>query len=158
MAFQNPSNASVYSTSRCSIGKNLGRHKRICKDNKYISLVLMKNNNSPSMEAYRMQTFNRARFLQIFSLNLLTVLELDKIAALTTKEVVEKKSITETISEGVSKIFTRKGDQDASYKKDSDSKSSAGIKHGEPLSEDQEETAEALIEKLRARQQAGSKE
>jgi len=35
--------------------------------------------------------------------------------------------------------------------------SSTGMKHAEPLSEDEEQTAEALIEKLKARQQPEQK-
>ncbi|GJD09579.1 hypothetical protein Gasu2_38240 [Galdieria sulphuraria] len=118
----------------------------------------MQNSKHSSIDTYEMNTLSRAQFLQLFSLNLLSILGLDKTALSTKTTVVEKKSLTETISEGLSKILTRKeGNQDVSYKKDGNSKSATGMKHAEPLSEDEEETAEALIEKLRSRQQSEPK-
>ncbi|GJQ09330.1 hypothetical protein GpartN1_g1121.t1 [Galdieria partita] len=155
MAFQVPSNILTCRTKSYVAEKDSISQKKSYRYRRYTSLMLMQNSRRSSVDTHEITTLDRAQFLQLFSLNLLAILGLDKVAPLTETTLVEKKSLGETISEGLSKILTRKeGNQDVSYKKDSNSKSATGLKHAKPLSEDQEETAEALFEKLKSRRQS----
>jgi hypothetical protein len=120
MAFHFVPNAFIFCTPNYVVrGRNRVIRKRFSKYRRYNSRAMMKNTPCSSVDTQKQNTLNRAQFLQLFSLNFLTILQFDKIAAVTKTSAVEKKGLTETISEGLSKILTRKGgDQGESNKKD----------------------------------------